>query len=101
MALNEMKRALGSGDDDPSFVADRQRPASGDAVEAQEVNELDGVEASDTLEQGFQQALNLDNWTAGERMDQLAARLEREVELAAQFEDGMAPRVLKKLEEAL
>jgi len=101
MALNEMKRVPGTGNDEPTFVADRQRPASGNAGEEQEAHELDGVEVSDTLEQGFQQALNLDNWTAGERMDQLAARLEREVELAAQFEDGMAPRVLKKLEEAL
>jgi hypothetical protein len=34
-------------------------------------------------------------------MDLLAARLEREVELAARFEDDMAPRVLQVLEEGL
>jgi len=59
------------------------------------------VDVAASLETEFKLALDLDTWTSGECMVQLTARLEREVEMAARFEDGMAPRVLKKLEEAL
>lgn len=60
-------------------------------------------EASDfqEMESEFKTALDLNRWTSGERMDQLAARLEMEVERAAQFEDEMAPRVLQALEQGL
>lgn len=61
----------------------------------------DDVDVATSLETEFKLALDLDTWTSGECMVQLTARLEREVEMAARFEDGMAPRVLKKLEEAL
>lgn len=111
LALGEIKRILNDADDpdrieigpegSTSFVADRRQSEAGSIDESMEVNRLDEAEVSDNLEQEFQQALNLDNWTTGERMDKLTARLEREVELAARFEDGMAPRILKKLEEAL
>lgn len=61
----------------------------------------DDVDVAASLETEFKLALDLDTWTSGECMVQLTARLEREVEMAARFEDGMAPRVLKTLEEAL
>lgn len=108
MALDEIKSMLRAKGNEGTveigeqesvvFVADRRR-ADADAEDLHDPT--DDVEVDNSLETEFKQALNLDSWTSGERMDQLAARLEREVELAAQFEDGMAPRVLKKLEEAL
>jgi hypothetical protein len=61
----------------------------------------DSAPTFESLEADFQAALDLDSWTSGERMDELANRLEREVETAARFEDNMAPRVLKALEEHL
>lgn len=112
MALGEIKslvesvgneHGIESGTEESvAFHADRIN-GDGELVDEaeNETDALSGVEASDTLEQQFEQALDLDSWTTGERMDQLSARLEREVEMAAQFEDGMAPRLLKKLEEAL
>jgi hypothetical protein len=53
------------------------------------------------MESEFKTALDLNRWTSGERMDQLAARLEMEVERAAKFEHEMAPRVLRALEQGL
>ncbi|PWS34390.1 hypothetical protein DFH01_25580 [Falsiroseomonas bella] len=105
MALDEINHlpqgdhsdGLGSdAGESASFVADRRYV---DADEA--ADDMDGVEVASSLEAEFRKALNLDTWTSGERMDLLAARLEREVELAAQFEDDMAPRVLKALEDGL
>jgi hypothetical protein len=80
--------------DEAPFVADSGTvaddfPADADAPEFE------------SLETDFQAALDLNSWTSGERMDELANRLEREVETAAQFEDVMAPRLLKVLEEKL
>lgn len=106
MALNETKSDLSSasdGDDDakidgeePSvFVADRGHD------ESEKLSQLDEDVEVESLEAEFKAALDLDTWTSGERMDQLAARLEREVEMAARFEADMAPRVLKALEEGL
>ncbi|WP_036270540.1 hypothetical protein, partial [Methylobacterium sp. WSM2598] len=94
MALDEIKDLL-AGAEEPVFVADR-RPAEEDA----DNDELDDVEV-DSLETEFREALDLTKWTSGERMDQLAVRLEREVEAAAKHEDNMAPRVLRALEEGL
>lgn len=48
--------------------------------------------AADTLEAEFREALNLDSWTAGTRMNELSARLEREVEKAVRDEALIAPR---------
>lgn len=85
-------------DESRVFIADRGHvgPEAGEAF-----GDMDEIEITDSLETEFLGALNLDTWTSGERMDQLAARLEREVELAARFEDGMAPRVLKALRDGL
>lgn len=54
----------------------------------------EGLTVSDTLEQEFLEALDLANWTSGNRLQELGERLEREVELAARHESEMAPRVL-------
>ncbi|MFN3727921.1 MAG: hypothetical protein ACK4SZ_16640 [Allosphingosinicella sp.] len=54
----------------------------------------EGLTSSDTLELEFREALNLANWTSGNRLQELGERLEREVELAARHESEMAPRVL-------
>lgn len=59
------------------------------------------IEARDGLAQEFREALDLSSWTSGQNMDRLAARLEREVEMAAEFEGDMAPRVLEALKENL
>ena len=108
MALDEIDNVLGTADEDraseirpeesPTFIADRRHAETG----ADETHDpTDDVEVDNSLEVEFKQALDLGNWTSGERMDQLAARQERDVELAARFEDDMAPRVIKKLEQAL
>jgi hypothetical protein len=76
------------------FVADSGTVADDFPADA------DGPEF-ESLETDFQAALDLNSWTSGERMDELANRLEREVETAAQFEEVMAPRLLKVLEEKL
>jgi hypothetical protein len=60
----------------------------------------EGTEFS-SMESDFKTALDLDQWTSGERMDQLTARLEKEVQQAAEYENGMAPRVLEALERGL
>lgn len=46
-------------------------------------------------------ALDLSTWTSGERLGELSARLEREVELAAQHECQMGPKVLSLLRDSL
>jgi hypothetical protein len=75
---------------------------AGEQLDAENpIDQEDDVDVAASLETEFKLALDLDTWTSGECMMQLTARLEREVEMAARFEDGMAPRVLKKLEEAL
>jgi hypothetical protein len=80
-----------SRDDPPVFIADRERPEGED----------DGEIIVNDLEAEFKTALDLDSWTAGQRMDQLAERLEREVELAAGYEQDMGPRILETLEKVL
>lgn len=91
---------------DPPEEAENAEPAAF-AREAEDLDGAatrdaeDGFEASDTLEREFLQALDIGNWTSGNRMEELAERLEREVELAARHEDDMAPRVLDILERNL
>jgi hypothetical protein len=46
------------------------------------------------IREAIDDALNIAQWTAGERMGDLEERLEREVETAIAHEDKMAPRVL-------
>ena len=73
-----------------------------DDLESEDAEALDApVVADDGLETEFRAALDLNSWTSGERLDRLAERLEYEVQRAAAHEDGMAPRVLKAVEEAL
>lgn len=108
MALDETKdsqRGSDDGDFDASveeahiFVADRRRAEAGHESPSDDVAGETGD--GDDAEAEFLQALDLDAWTTGERMDTLAARLEREVETAARFEGDMAPRILKVLERGL
>jgi hypothetical protein len=80
--------------EDAPFVADSS-PVADDFPGDADPLELE------SLETDFKAALDLDSWTSGARMDELTARLEREVEGAASFEDVMAPRLLKVLEENL
>ena len=82
-----------SGDAPRPFVADRQRPEGPDDWET--------LVVENDLEAEFKSALDLNSWTAGERMDQLAERLEREVALAADNEHDMAPRLLETLQRVL
>ncbi|MBR0896811.1 hypothetical protein JQ616_17765 [Bradyrhizobium tropiciagri] len=79
---------------DAPFVAD-QAPVADGLPDGDDEFEVDSLEAD------FKAALNLNSWTSGPRMDELTSRLEREVETAASFEDDMAPRLLKVLEENL
>jgi hypothetical protein len=106
MALDEIKSTpRPAGEDERTleiedeaamvFVTDRRGADSEDLSRSDEDVKVESLEAE------FRAALNLDTWTSGERMDQLAARLEREVEMAAQFEGDMAPRVLTALEQGL
>lgn len=104
MALEEIKEMLvgTAGGEEPLFG--NAQASALDGIDAFESNGFDAdaeIEVAASLEAEFKQALDLGSWTAGERMDQLTARLEREVEAAAKYEDGMAPRVLKTLREAL
>lgn len=55
----------------------------------------------EALESAFAAALDLESWTSGERMADLTARLEREVELAARHEAEMGPRIMAALAEGL
>ncbi len=85
--------AAEAGDEPPVFVADRERAESEDETET--------IVVENDLEAEFKTALDLNSWTAGERMDQLAEQLEREVELAAGHEHDMAPRILQTLQRVL
>lgn len=91
MALDEFKDVLQGKD----------TGETGPFASEPSIDPIEDVEVAQSLETEFKEALNLDSWTSGERMDQLTARLEREVEMAAKYEDDMGPRVLRKLEEAL
>lgn len=59
------------------------------------------TDVSDDLARDFADALDLSKWTSGEQLQDLSARLEREVENAAAYESEMAPRVLATLQEHL
>src|SRR5258708_13600107 len=58
----------------------------------------DFARAFDDFDRGIREAiddaLNVEQWTAGERMGELEERLEREVEPAIANQDKMAPRHL-------
>ena len=77
--------------DSRPFTADRARRAE----------PADDIEVGPELEAEFKAALDLNNWTTGERIDLLAERLERDVERAARNEGDIAPRILKQLKQAL
>jgi len=57
--------------------------------------------ADESLGKQFIDALDLATWTSGERLGELSARLEREVEIAARYESAMAPKVLSLLRASL
>ncbi|NIA72047.1 hypothetical protein HBA54_25940 [Pelagibius litoralis] len=106
MGLDKVKDALSSSDDEDEGVGTEAEEPAGFAASRRDAEreEAFGPEdqlESESLETEFKAALDLDTWTSGERMNLLAARLEREVETAARFEDDMAPRVLKALEAGL
>ncbi len=73
----------------------------GDDFDARADDGLEDIEVSEGLAHEFKEALDLNTWTSGESMNQLAARLEREVELAAKNEGDMAPKVLQALQDSL
>jgi hypothetical protein len=106
MGLDEIGSTPGLAvDQDGALKFGAEEPAASSADRRDTENEdLSGTGEElevEYLEAEFKAALDLDTWTSGERMDQLAARLEREVEMAARFEDDMAPRVLRALEDGL
>jgi hypothetical protein len=59
------------------------------------------VSVDDSVAKQLVAALDLSTWTSGERLGELSARLEREVELAARYESEMGPRVLSALRDSL
>lgn len=64
----------------------------------------DSVESAvqdDLVARQFADALDLSTWTSGDRLAELSARLEHEVEAATQHESEMGPRVLALLREHL
>lgn len=61
----------------------------------------EGLEMDETLARQFAAALDLSTWTSGERLGELSARLEREVEFAARYETEMGPKVLALLRDRL
>src|ERR1700735_2092622 len=73
---------------DAASISDQAGPDAGDV-------EFDSMEGE------FEAALDISTWTSGEQMHTLAARLERDFELAAKHEEGMGPRILRALEEGL
>lgn len=49
----------------------------------------------------FTEALNLDNWSSGHRMNELTERLEREVHAALRDEASIGPRIVETLQAGL
>lgn len=64
-------------------------------------NAVDNRDLDESLARQFAAALDLSTWTSGERLGDLSARLEGEVELAARYETEMRPKVLALLRERL
>jgi hypothetical protein len=58
-------------------------------------------EIDESLAKQLAAALDLSTWTSGERLGELSARLEREVEFAARYETEMGPKVLALLRDRL
>ena len=61
----------------------------------------EGDHHDDLVARQFAAALDLSTWTSGDRLAELSARLEQEVEAATRHESEMGPRVLALLEEHL
>jgi hypothetical protein len=76
------------------FVAGRDQTVAHPAV-------ADEGPSDETLAREFADALNLSNWTSGERLGDLSARLERHVALAARHEGEMGPKIISVLRETL
>jgi hypothetical protein len=83
-------------------VAPKETPFVADAASISDQHEADvGDVEFDSMEADFESALDIGTWTSGEQMHKLAARLEKDFEQAARHEEGMAPRILRALEEGL
>jgi len=76
------------------FVAGREQQAS-------EAHTAEDTEFDQGLASDFAAALDLSTWTTGEKLNELSARLERDVALAALHEGEMGPKVIAVLREAL
>lgn len=97
MPLDDIKDLLEAANDGV-FEVGATEP---EILDARPQGAADPAPTEDAATDEFIKALKLDTWTTGQRMDTLAARLEREVETAARHEDEMAPRVLETLERSL
>ncbi|MGX1742098.1 hypothetical protein ACWIEX_11120 [Bosea sp. NPDC055353] len=97
MALDEIKKILADADGGEYDYGD----ADAFHIDARDASAPDDDHDAGDAGSEFLQALDLNSWTSGERMDTLAARLEREVELAAKFEDEIGPRVMAALKAGL